>query len=138
MDIKDFAKINNITVGEISDEYHTFDELYDHRSILYLSLLSKMQAELFSIFNTKHSGQKYKIVWSDTHHDGEKWDGWLIVSCMKVENGEQISYHISDKYKYLIESQFEFVDKAPEWDGHTSEDVLNRLVKWTFDYIRIK
>jgi hypothetical protein len=42
------------------------------------------------------------------------------------EKGKQISYHLP--LSRWDETYFaETLDKAPEWDGHTSADVLERL-----------
>lgn len=126
-------------VGDISDGHHTFNELYDHRIILYLCLLQHMGIEEqytvgYPYYDTVYA---YDVYWSDTHHDGYKLDGWLIVGCINNVTKEQISYHISDKYKYLLD-QDDYVDKAPEWDGHSSEDVLDRLISWHFGKERVK
>lgn len=40
----------------------------------------------------------------------------------------QISYHFEEKYLLMIESRILRVDNY-EWDGHTSEQVLERLKK---------
>lgn len=42
------------------------------------------------------------------------------------DKGEQITYHLP--IKYWEECSFApILEKAPEWDGHTPADVLNRL-----------
>ena len=42
--------------------------------------------------------------------------------------GKQITYHLP--IAYWDETEFaETLDLAPEWDGHTSDDVLERLRK---------
>jgi len=109
-------------IGKVSDGYHTFKELYDHRIILFLSLVDMYLDEAL-----------VDAVWSDTHHDGEKLDGWLIVSVDLGLDFGQVSYHMPEDYRYILEaSHIDFVDKAPKWDGHTSEDVLNKLVTFNF------
>ena len=130
---KQLKEIDNI--GQVSDGYHTFDELYDHRIILYLSLLSYMNDDYRGTYHDDgrydHSSQSYKVWYSDTHFDGSKWDGWLIVGCVNNETQEQISYHINSSYEYLLKARgFDKFDKGVEWDGHTSEDVMDRLTKW--------
>lgn len=118
-------KNSSIDTNKISDGYHTFGELYEHRIILYLSLIGATKAYI-------DSGNRIpiKLWYSDTHHDGTSWDGWLIVGITNTSNNEQISYHINSSYEHLlIEMDIEKLDKAPEWDGHTSEDVLKRLIK---------
>lgn len=96
----------------ISDGYHTFDELYDHRITLYIAL-----AKVY---------EKSRDVWrSQIHSDGTNYDGWFMLGIGK-EKGKQITYHIPNKR--WDETNFaEDLDKAPEFDGHTSQDVLQRI-----------
>lgn len=99
--------------GEVSDGYHTFDELYDHRCVLFITICTLI------------SGWAYK---SRKHHDGSSFDGWFIVGVYLPQlNGSalQITYHLPDKYWDL--AKFQEQEFADEWDGHTSNDVLNRL-----------
>ncbi len=101
----------NCSLSEVSDEYHTFAELYEHRNLLYLSFL--------------HAMHGYKAWKSCLHHDGSSYDGWFIVGTEIA--GKQISYHLpSGLWKYT--SFITEYERAPvEWDGHTSNDVLDRL-----------
>ena len=66
-----------------------------------------------------------KIAWkSKTHSDGTSWDGWFVAG-IGTEKGEQITYHLPiDRWNELRVVAY---DKAPEWDGHTPQDVINRL-----------
>jgi len=101
-------------VENVSDGYHTFKELYEHRIILYIALCGQ--------FARKMNG----IVWrSRLHSDGTNFDGWFTLGMFKLK-GDQITYHLpNSKWE---ETEFaETLDKAPEWDGHTPEDVLERL-----------
>jgi len=105
--------------GKISDGYHTFDELYKHRIILYIALCRARG-------NGDHSNDL--DVWrSSKHSDGEfAFNGnWFVLGINK-EAGKQITYHLPNSY--WGECEFaETLEKAPEFDGHTSEDVLERL-----------
>lgn len=101
---------------DISDGYHTIGELYDHRIALYLALCKQLN----------HYPERR--VWkSKLHHDGTMFDGMFIVG-IGFEPGAQISYHMNmewwDKTDFIEE-----LEKAPEYDGHTSNDVLERLLK---------
>lgn len=92
-----------------SDGFHTFDELYEHRIVLFIALC-------------KHFPTRWK---SKLHADGSSFAGWFIMGIGK-EKGNQISYHLPMRFW----NECEFVttlDKSPEWDGHTSNDVLKRL-----------
>ncbi len=98
--------------GETSDGFHTFNELYAHRSHLFIALCAAMDP-----------GDK---TWrSRQHADGSSYPGWFIMGIGTVP-GDQITYHMADDYWPLTEF-CETLDRAPEWDGHSPADVLTRL-----------
>jgi hypothetical protein len=104
---------------QVSDGYHTFDELYEHRIQLYIQL-----CKCVSIINSQ--GGFNDTVWrSGFYPDGTEIEGWFLLGIDKGK-GSQITYHLPmSKWK---ETYFaETLDKAPEFDGHTSADVLERL-----------
>ena len=105
--------ITNEITGQTSDGYHTFDELYLHRNLLFIALLNERGG------------------WAaDKHHDGTMYDGFFIAG-MGL-SGKQIAYHLPDDLRTIVESVGITIDNfAPEWDGHTSDDVLRRII----DYI---
>lgn len=108
------------TTGKISDHYHTFDELYDHRITLFITLCR-------SVADYCNVGMNAEVWRSKKHSDGELAFGgtWFVLGINK-EAGEQITYHLPiDRWD---ETSFaEELEVAPEWDGHTPEDVLKRL-----------
>jgi hypothetical protein len=99
--------------GEQSDGYHTFNELYAHRRALTAALASTLP----------------DLAWrSKLHHDGTMFEGMFIVG-FDLPGIGQVSYH------YDLEHWDEFAAveerrRAPEWDGHTPADVVDRLVAW--------
>lgn len=94
------------------DSYHTFGELYDQRSEVYIALCRIHDKEIWR---------------SHTHSDGTCYQGWFIMGIGK-EKGSQISFHLAEKY--WDETTFaETLEQAPEWDKHTSADVILRLKK---------
>jgi hypothetical protein len=100
---------------DASDGYHTFTELYEHRITLFIAFLKGV---VWSMPNPH--------VWrSKLHHDGSKFEGWFILGIGK-KKGKQITYHLP--LSAWKRCQFaETLKRAPEWDGHTSADVLSRL-----------
>jgi hypothetical protein len=108
--IRELANEEEIKTDNISDGYHTFGELYNHRIILYIALCKQLAKD-----NT------YNVWRSEKHSDGSSYEGWFI---MGVEyNGLQISYHIN--MSYWEQTNFsKTLDLGLQWDGHTSEDVL--------------
>lgn len=104
---------------EVSDGYHTFDELYDHRIALFIALCKKIED-----IDQRQSGPNR--VWrAKKHHDGSEYEGWFIMGIHK-EKGRQISYHLPLS-KWDDANFADTYDITPEWDGHTPEDVLTRL-----------
>lgn len=117
-------KINNRIKGDgintnlISDGYHTFGELYSHRITLFIALCRYKEGQGWN-------GEATGVWRSKKHSDGSVWDGWFILGINKLP-GEQITYHLPDK-EWDNCSFAETLDQAPEFDGHTSSDVLERL-----------
>lgn len=91
--------------GAISDGYHTFDELYEHRNLLFINLCLASEMP----------------VWIKQEED---FPGYFCLY-MKLFSG-QISYHIPNKYRHLIEDRA--TGHPEDWDGHTSENVIERLL----------
>lgn len=118
--IQECKKIGIPTDG-ISDGYHTFGELYDHRIALFIAL-----ASFADILDKEYyRGGQYEVWRSARHSDGTSWDGWFLLGINK-DKGEQITYHLPmSKWE---ECNFaETLYMAPEFDGHASADVLERL-----------
>lgn len=102
--------------GEITDGYHTFNELYAHRTELFITLCYIIASE-----GPIERSETWK---SRLHSDGTKLDGWFIAGIGR-EAGGQITYHLPDaKWDDLDIPVWE---RAPVYDGHTSADVLGRL-----------
>lgn len=103
---------------ECSDGYHTFSELYEHRITLFIALCR--QLTIHSDNNDQNMPWKSKL-----HSDGSSFEGWFIMG-IGIKKDSQITYHLPmSKWE---ETQFaQELEKAPEWDGHTPEDVLKRI-----------
>lgn len=100
--------------GEISDGYHTFNELYEHRTALFC-LVGKWSIEHGCFF------------WmSDKHDDDTMFDGMFIAGIQTPE--KMMTYHIDMKYRdKFLEAGAVMLVNAPVWDGHTSKDVVDIL-----------
>jgi len=96
-------------MGNVSDGYHTFNELYEHRHLLFAIICNDYQ---------------YKSWKSMVHADGTCYEGWFIAGITNPK-GQQITYHIPLRLWDCFRCKM--LDKAPKWDGHTSQDVLERL-----------
>ena len=101
-------------IGEMSDGYHSFNELYDFR-LLYNAAL----------FNEWADSDKYHVVKSKRHSDGKECfgGGWFIVTA-QLPTGQISNHYRLDAWDLF---RCEEVENAPEWDGHTPDDVRDRL-----------
>lgn len=99
--------------GEISDGFHTFNELYEHRTFL------------FSIICKQNKMDAWR---SRLHNDGTMYKDYFIVG-ISTEEGDY-SYHVHNKY-WKDFYGIRLLIKAPEWDGHKPEDYsrLSSLLK---------
>ena len=96
--------------GDTSDGYHTFDELYYHRTALFACLVA-LQPRQMAFKSRKHA-------------DGTMYDGMFIAGI--YTSGGWCTYHCEDRWWPLFDcSEREF---APEWDGHTPSDAIHRLM----------
>lgn len=125
-DVNQIIVDNKLDTNQISDGYHTFGELYEHRIQLYIQLLKEIQWNYGS--ERAYLKKEKKPVWrSQFHSSGYAWAGWFLLGVFK-DNGQQITYHLPMS-KWDECSFATTLSQAPEWDGHTSQDVLERLKK---------
>lgn len=91
--------------GEVSDGFHTFDELYHYRMLYNAAFFNGL-------------GGRYEVHKSYRHADGELCfgGGWFIVMA-NLPTG-QVSNHY----------------RAEEWDGHTPVEAANRLYRFFLYY----
>lgn len=117
--LQDLKKDCDMDLNHISDGYHTFGDLYEHRIMLWITLCSVIEGFVCE------SGKPNPVWRSRKHSDGTQWDGWFLLGIYK-EKGRQITYHLPES-KWDDCRFAEELEQAPEWDGHTSADVLRRL-----------
>ena len=100
-----FEMLNKLKTGDLSDGYHTFNELYHHRAVLFSVIIN----------------QNKEIAWkSKKHHDETMYDGMFIVGIDTPQG--QYSYHYDiDPYWNMFACKE--LDNAPEWDGHMPKDI---------------
>ena len=103
-----------IDMGEVSDGYHTFNELYYYR-MLYNA----------AFFNLLPKGWVHK---SKRHHTGEECfgGGWFVVMA-NLPTGQ-----ISNHYELKDWDLFKVPEKefADEWDGHTPQEAAERIKEY--------
>lgn len=98
--------------GDTSDGWHSLDDLYRHRTILFASLCNYVEEiDEDSTFKSWH------------HFDGTMYDGMFIAGVWTQKGW--VTYHCEAEF-------WDYFDvpelaNAPEWDGSTPEDGLHRL-----------
>lgn len=95
--------------GETSDGYHTFNELYHHRAVLFAFIVAHYP-ELS--WKSKH------------HHDGSMYEGMFIVGINTPDGQATYHYDLDPYWDYFDCKE---VDTAPEWDGHTPAQAIERI-----------
>ena len=103
--INHLIKGKKVDSKKISDGYHTFDELYYHRMIL------------FSVICNQNKEKAWK---SWLHDDGTMFDDYFIIG-VETEDGNFTYHYHNDFWDYFKVKE---LARAPKWDGHTSNDIL--------------
>lgn len=93
-------------IGDLSDGYHTFNELYHHRAVL------------FSVICNANKEISWK---SKLHDDGKMYNGMFIVG-INTPNGSATYHYNIDPYWEMY--KVKELERAPKWDGHTAEDTI--------------
>lgn len=99
-------KVNS---GEFSDGYHTFNELYYHRMILFAVICNTFPEKAWKSWK---------------HSDGTMYDDYFIVG-VTIEGVGDYSYHYhKDNWEFFKVKE---LPAAPEWDGHMPSDIRRLL-----------
>lgn len=94
--------------GSTSDGFHTFDELYYHRAVLFSVIVSVYP----------------QLCWkSHKHSDGTMFENMFVVGINTPEGPATYHYH-NDMWDLF---KCKAIQKAPQWDGHTSEQAIQRI-----------
>ena len=106
-------------MGEVSDGYHTFNELYEYRMLYNAALFNEFAKQgLYDVHKSrKHSDREYPF--GDSN--------WFIVMA-ELPTGQ-----ISNHYEMKDWDKFQIPEKplANKWDGHSPRDVTERLTSFT-------
>ena len=100
-----------IKIGNISDGYHTFDELYHHRAVLF--------AVICNTYPDK--------AWKSKQHDDPDfpmYDGMFIVG-IKTPDGQATYHYNLDPYWDIF--NVKEIERAPKYDGHTPDEAIRRI-----------
>jgi len=106
MDLLNMMKGSTVSVGELSDGYHTFDELYEHRNVLFCKYISAMKTS--------------RDVWkSKCNADGSTWDGWFVAGISDI-----VTYHLPLSMWDMC--NVPEIEKG-KWNGHNANEGLWNL-----------
>lgn len=126
--------------SKVSDSYHTIEELYNFRKVYNAALFNEWASRTQMTTTRTHKPGDYGATFEDTvvwnpkydvhkswkHHDGELCFGgdWFIVVAV-LPTGQISNHYYKDDWNLF---KLPVVNKAKyEFDGHTNNDVLNRL-----------
>lgn len=113
------VEIPKSDIGNLSDGYHTFNELYHHRAVLFSVICNSMPDKAWK---------------SKLHDTGDMYEGMFIVG-IETPDG-QATYHYDIEYWDMFKVRE--LEKAPKWDGHTPTDAINRIAKLSADVVEVK
>ncbi|WAB25086.1 hypothetical protein M3_0135 [Lysinibacillus phage vB_LfM_LysYB1] len=99
-----FEDFGFTTIGQVSDGYHTFDELYYHRMVL------------FAIICNQNPLKAWK---SKLHHEGDMYENYFIVGITTPKGDYSYHYHKEFWDMFVVRE----LERAPKWDGHKPEDI---------------
>lgn len=98
------SEVESAVNGDTSDGYHTFNELYHHRAVLFAAL-QKPYPEL---------SWKSKL-----HSDNTMFDGMFIAGINTPDGQYTYHFDLSEWDMFTCKE----IENAPEWDGHMPKDV---------------
>jgi hypothetical protein len=105
-----FAWIPETGIEDLSDGYHSFHELYNQRAILFAAICNQ---------------NKDKAWKSLKQHDGTMFDGGYFIVGVETPQGQYTYHYKLDRWDLYDVKELDF---APEWDGHTADDVSRLLL----------
>lgn len=99
-------------MGEVSDGYHTFNQLYHQRAVLFATIVKQNKEKAWKSW--KHGDGKFCF---DSNKE------WFIVG-VNTPKGSY-TYHYEKKYWDMFDCVE--LECGKFWDGHTEEDVIRLL-----------
>ena len=103
------ATLGRGVTGDTSDGYHTFNELYHHRAVLFSVIVRMMPDKAWK---------------SKLHHTGDMFDGMFIVG-IDTPAGQATYHYDIDPYWEMFDCKE--LERAPFWDGHTPSQAIERI-----------
>ena len=103
---------NGSKIGDVSDGYHTYNELYNHRAMEFAVICNAYPW----------------LAWKSMQHDDPDfpmYDGMFIVG-INTPLGQATYHYDIDPWWYIF-GDVDTISRAPRYDGHTPDDVIVRL-----------
>ena len=100
-------------IGDFSDGFHTFNQLYHQRAILFATIVNNFKRHAWK--SLKHEDGSYCF-----DSDGK----WFVVG-VDTPEGSYTYHYETDKYWDIFDCVA--LETAPHWDGHTEKDVERLL-----------
>lgn len=103
--------VDSDNIGEFSDGYHTFNELYHHRAILFAVICNQFK----------------NLAWKSLNHsdnDEPMYEGMFVVGINTPQGPANYHYNINPYWDMFHCKE---LPNAPEWDGHTPDDAIKRI-----------
>lgn len=98
------GKEQGFSTKDISDKWHTFDDLYYHRMML------------FAVICNQNKGIAWK---SKLHSDGTMFEDSFIIGINTPMGQYTYHYHLKDWDMFEVK----VLERAPEYDGHKPEHI---------------
>lgn len=113
--LKYYHNIINTRTGEVSDGYHSFSELYYHRAILFMTICNEHP----------------ELAWKSLFHDEPNQPMYTGMFICGIETPMgQATYHYNiDPFWNMF--KVKELPRAPKWDGHNSEQAIERIASLT-------
>ena len=109
IELNKLSQEGKIDISKISDGYHTFDELYKHRCLLFALICNQ----------NKHIAWKSKL-----HFDGSMFDDYFIVGIKTQYGNISYHYHINNWDLFKIAE----LANAPEYKGEINERIISQCI----------
>ena len=112
-----YIRTELLNINDISNGMYTFGDLYNHKEVLFIAMLALL---------SKH---QYPIWYTDTYSDGSRRPGSLLVGVF-YEPEKQITYTVGELNRPYLRAIGTWLDKAPDFSGHTSIEVIDRIYRY--------
>ena len=109
-------------VGKVSDGYHSFDELYHHRMLLFAALVNTEPWRGYAWKSRQHHNPE-----SDPMYDG------MFICGVNTPYGPA-TYHCDNIYWDCFDC--DELEYAPPYDGHTPDEAIYRILKTSKEFVR--